>query len=343
MIRLHNALWPGLVGKVPGTHEPPLSLERMLDLTVAARVDGRGFDGVDLFLGQPHVDIGACEDDIRRLAERIAARGLRVGTLVAPVWPSAGGGRALGDAGERQRFVAAVTGACRFGRILDDHGVRVDRLIRIDSAADAGEFASDPAGHRQRIIATFAEAAAVAADAGQCLAAEGEVCWAGMATWRDMLAILEGVGRPEALGFQADLAHTYFYLVGAAGDPLVADPTDPAEFAAGYARMVAALGPWTVDLHIAQTDGTLHGGGDHAPTGRHCPPEDPRGRLDVVACARRWLLDDRGVPRPAIRHLCWDGCLFPNAVLEDPVTWTAVLALMQAVAPGTLVAEGVHS
>ncbi len=334
MIRLHNALWPGLVGKVPGTLEAPLGLDQMLGLTSAARVDGRGFDGVDLFLGQPHVDPYANEDDLRRLADRIAALGLRIGTLVAPVWPSAGGGRALGDAAERRRFVAAVAAACRVGRILDDHGVRADRLIRIDSAADAGEFVTDPAGHRRRIIATFAEAAAVAADAGQCLAAEGEVCWAGMATWRDMLAILEGVGRPEALGFQADLAHTYFYLVGAVGDPLVADPSDPEDCAAGYGRLVEALGPWTVDLHIAQTDGTLYGGGDHAPTGRHSPPGDPRGRLDVVACARRWLLDDRGQPRPAIRHLCWDGCLFPNAVLEDAATWTAVLSLMQAVTHG---------
>ena len=340
MIRLHNALWPGLVGKVPGSSEPPLSLDRMLALTTAAQVDGRGFDGVDLFLGLPHVDPQADEGELRRLADRIAAHGLRVGTLVAPVWPSAGGGRALGDRAEQERFIAAVAAACRVARILDDHGVRADRLIRIDSAADAGEFAADPTGYRRRIIATFAEAADVAADAGQCLAAEGEVCWAGMGTWRDMLALLEGVGRPDALGFQADLAHTYFYLVGALGDSLVQDPDNPAEFAEGYARLVAALGPWTVDLHIAQTDGTLHGGGDHAPTGRHSPPGDPRGRLDIVACARQWLLDERGRPRPAIHHLCWDGCLFPNAVLEDPATWTAVLKTMRSVLPVALTEKG---
>ena len=46
---LHNAMWPGLVGKGPGA-EPPIDLDTMLDLTAAAEVDGVKFDGVDLFL-----------------------------------------------------------------------------------------------------------------------------------------------------------------------------------------------------------------------------------------------------------------------------------------------------
>ena len=35
-MKLHNAMWPGLVGKEPGTDHPPISLEHMLELTVAA-------------------------------------------------------------------------------------------------------------------------------------------------------------------------------------------------------------------------------------------------------------------------------------------------------------------
>ena len=46
--KLHNAMWPGLVGK--GEDEPPISLDKMLDMTQAAEVDGIKFDGVDLFL-----------------------------------------------------------------------------------------------------------------------------------------------------------------------------------------------------------------------------------------------------------------------------------------------------
>ena len=36
---LHNAMWPGLVGKGPDS-EPPIDLDTMLDLTAAADVDG---------------------------------------------------------------------------------------------------------------------------------------------------------------------------------------------------------------------------------------------------------------------------------------------------------------
>ena len=35
--------------------EPPIDLDTMLDLTAAAEVDGVKFDGVDLFLFDPHV------------------------------------------------------------------------------------------------------------------------------------------------------------------------------------------------------------------------------------------------------------------------------------------------
>ena len=95
---LHNAMWPGLVGKGPDS-EPPIDLETMLNLTAAASVDGVRFDGVDLFLSLPHTDIDSSDDDLARLADSIAAKGLRAGSLVAPVWPPTGGGSAMGDAG----------------------------------------------------------------------------------------------------------------------------------------------------------------------------------------------------------------------------------------------------
>ena len=39
--KLHNATWPGLVGKEPGTDHPPIDLDTMLDDTAKAEVDGR--------------------------------------------------------------------------------------------------------------------------------------------------------------------------------------------------------------------------------------------------------------------------------------------------------------
>ena len=56
--KLHNAMWPGLVGKGPGS-EPPIDLDTMLKLTAAARFDGGKFEGVDLFLADPHTSINS--------------------------------------------------------------------------------------------------------------------------------------------------------------------------------------------------------------------------------------------------------------------------------------------
>ncbi len=85
--KLHNAMWPGLVGKGTGDgQEPPISLERMLELTAAATVNGEKFDGIDYFLFLPHTDPDASDAELHRIAELIASYGFSVGSLVAPVW-----------------------------------------------------------------------------------------------------------------------------------------------------------------------------------------------------------------------------------------------------------------
>ncbi len=83
---------------------------------------------------------------------------------------------------------------------------------RPSSASTSGERI--PQANTSEIAETFREAAKIAADHGERLAAEGEICWAGMHSWKDMLDLLEAVGMPETVGFQADLAHTYLYLLG---------------------------------------------------------------------------------------------------------------------------------
>src|SRR6266487_3658947 len=57
---LHNAMWPGLVGKGPDS-EPPIDLDTMIGLTAAAEVNGVKFEGVDLFLFDPHVNIDSSD------------------------------------------------------------------------------------------------------------------------------------------------------------------------------------------------------------------------------------------------------------------------------------------
>lgn len=328
-LRLHNAMWPGLVGKGDGEgQEPPISLERMLELTAAAEVNGAKFEGVDYFLFHPHTDPDASEDELKRIADLIAGKGLKIGSLVAPIWPGTVGDTAMGDDEAQGKFVLAVEKACRIAKIFNERGVRDGGVIRIDSAEFGVEkWRENTETNTKRIADTFRKAAAVAKDNGERLAAEGEICWAGMHSWKDMLDLLEEVGMPETVGFQADLAHTYLYLMGynAPEHALLQDGYSEEEFWAAYEKMTDALRPWTIDFHVAQNDGTVHGAGSHDKTGRHCPADDPNGKLDITKCSQYWLKD---APARGIRHICWDGCMFPNAMLEKQDTWNTILEAM---------------
>jgi sugar phosphate isomerase/epimerase len=328
--KLHNAMWPGLVGKGPDS-EPPIDLDTMLDLTEAAEVDGIRFDGVDLFLASPHTDIDSTPDQIAKLAENIAGRGFIVGSLVAPVWPGAGGGSAMGSAAERRSFVTQVRKACAIGKQLRDLGVRQYGVVRIDSACSPADWANDPAGNSKTIAETFRESCVVAEDYGERLAAEGEICWGGMHSWKRMLELLELVNRPKTLGFQADMAHTLLYTLGCNAPedrvlPEDYDWVDRDRLYAALEEMASALRPWMIDFHVAQNDATVKGAGSHDKTGRHCLPADPNGKLDIVRAAGIWL---RG--KPQVDHICWDGCMFPNATMHKPETWRSILQTMIAV------------
>jgi sugar phosphate isomerase/epimerase len=327
--KLHNAMWPGLVGKGTGEgQEPPISLDRMLELTATANVNGQKFDGIDYFLFHPHTDPDASDVDLRRIADKIASHGFTVGSLVAPIWPGTVGDSAMGTPVQRAKFILSVKKACRIAKIFNEHGVRQYGVIRIDSAEfGVARWRENPESCTKTIAATFREAAIIAAAHGERLAAEGEICWAGMHSWKDMLNLLETVDMPGSLGFQCDLAHTYLYLLGynAPECALVKDGYSDAEFWDAYKVMTDKLRPWTIDFHVAQNDGHVHGAGSHDKTGKHCPADDPNGKLDIVKCSGYWLQDaaERG-----IRHICWDGCMFPNATLENPKTWNTILDTM---------------
>jgi len=333
--KLHNAMWPGLVGKGPDS-EPPIDLDTMLNLTAAAEVDGVKFEGVDLFLFDPHVSIDAGDDDLSRLADKIRAKNLAIGSIVAPVWLPTGGGSAMGGAEERKGFVGQVRKACRIGGKLRELGIRPYGIIRIDSAASPADWAADPAGNSKLIAQTFREACAVAEDHGERLAAEGEICWGGMHSWKNMVHLLEMVDRPKTIGFQADMAHTLLFTLGynAPEDrilPPFYDWKQPAVLQAALQTLTTALRPWTIDFHVAQNDATVKGSGSHDKTGHHCLPTDPNGKLDIVRDAGYWMRDEKGQPSRAFRHICWDGCMFPNAVMMQPETWNDILATMIAV------------
>ena len=334
--KLHNAMWPGLVGKGSPGAEPCLDLDTMLDLTAKAEVKGVKFDGVDIFLFDPHVNIDSSDDDLKKLADKVAAKGFVIGSVVAPIWPPTGGGSAMGGEEDRKKFVEQVRKGCRIARKLRELGIRPYGIVRIDSASGVGDWDKDPKGNTKRIAQTFREAATVAEDHGERLAAEGEICWGGMHSWKEMVRLLELVDRPQTVGFQADMAHTLLYTMGynAEKDALLPpgyDWKNQKLLDGALKKLTAALRPWTIDFHVAQNDGTVHGSGSHDKTGRHCQVNDPNGRLDIPHHAGYWLRDEKGQLTKSVLHLCWDGCMFPNAVMQKQETWNNILAAMIAV------------
>jgi hypothetical protein len=334
--KLHNAAWPGIVGKGAPDSEPIIALDTLLKLTANARAGSHRFDGIDLFITAPHFPIDADKGEVRRMSDHIASYGLKVGSFVAPIWGGAGGGSAMGSADDRARFLTQVRRACAIGQQMREIGIRPTGGIRVDSSTGVGDWDKDPVGGTKLIAETFREAGKIAQDHGEIIVAEGEICWGGMHSWRENVQLLEMVGMPGVVGYQADMAHSMLFVLGANSEkdrllPADFDWSDKAALDSAYKQVADALRPWTLDFHVAQNDGTTFGSGDHEKTGRHCQIDDPNGRLDVTKHAGYWLRDDKGALTRKMRHICWDGCMFPNAVMESRDTWNKILAAMVAV------------
>src|SRR5688500_5437726 len=182
-------MWPGVVGKGAGDGEPIIPLDTLLELTANAEVDGQKFDGVDLFITAPHFDVDSDKDAVKRMADKIAGYGLKVGSFVAPIWGGAGGGSAMGSEEERRKFLTQVRKACAIGQEMRALGIRPTGGIRIDSSTGVEAWDKDPEGNTELIAETFSEAGRIAQDYGEFVVAEGEFFGGGMQFWREMVKL----------------------------------------------------------------------------------------------------------------------------------------------------------
>ena len=319
----------------------PDKTEPVVDKNTGAKsyviqVNGQKFDGIDVFLFAPHFDFDGGDSAVDALAEKVSSRDLVVGSIVAPIWEPTNGGSCIGDDASRKQYLGQIKKACEYASKLREKGVRPTGIVRVDTGCPVTEWVKDIEGNQKKIIETFKEAADIAESYGEKLGAEGEICWGGMHSWKRMLELLEGVGRPETFGFQADMAHTLLYAIGynAPEDALLPqgyDWQDKSVLDEALKQLTSKLRPWLIDFHVAQNDATVFGEGSHDKTGRHCVPNDPNGKLDIAHHAGFWLRGEKGELTKSCQHICWDGCMFPNNVIENQQTHNDILAAMLSV------------
>ena len=275
----------------------------------------------------------------RRLADKARTRNLEIGTVVAPVYPGTGGGSADGQrggpravprpgpqgvprrAGGSANWAFGPTAWCGSTRpAASRHGREDPRRQPEADRRDVPRGLQDRRGSRRaagrRGRNLLGRHAQLAADDCNC--------------WRWSTARKRWVSRPTC-------RHSLLYLLGynAPDDALLPqdfDWDDQASFDDAYAgphRSAAAVddrlprGPerrHRARLRLARQD--------RPPLPGRRPERQARHRAATPAIGSATAAGR--CPRD-FRHICWDGCMFPNAVMMKRETWNDMLRAMVAV------------
>ena len=240
---------------------------------------------------------------MKKLADKVArarARG-RLGRRAG----LAADRRRLGDGYEgegRKNFLEQVRKGCRIAKSFASWASARTASSGSTRPAASADWAKDPEATRRRSPRLSSRPPTIAKDHGERLAAEGEICWGGMHSWRTMVDLLERVGEPEDLGFQADMAHTLLYTLGenAPEDRILPEglrlerQADPRRSPENADRTRCAPGrststsPRTTPPSSARARTTT--------PAAIAWPTDPNGKLDIPHHAGFWLRDDAGKP-----------------------------------------------
>ena len=295
--KLHNAAWPGVVGKGEGS-EPAIPLDTMLDLTAAAEVDGIKFDGVDLFLFAPHVDIDSSDDDLKTLADKVKTRGTddRLGRRpdLAPDRGRSGDGRGGRADQVPQAGPLRVAGSRQKLREL---GVRPYGVVRFDSATGVGGLV----GRSRRVIRPgsprpSSRPARSPATTASGSPPRGKSAGAGCTRGDRWSTSSNGWASPRPSDFRPTwrIPCSTPWARTPPTDRILPDKfdwKDRATLDSALRTLTTALRPWTIDFHVAQNDATVFGSGSHDHTGSALPGDRPQRQARHPA--RRRILAPR--------------------------------------------------
>ena len=305
----------------------------MLDLTAAAEVDG-----VQVRRRRPVPLRSAHRHRRDRRRSQAAGRQHRRGAA----WWSARSSRRSGrrpaaarrwaSDEERKKFLTQVEKACRDrpDAARARHPPVRRRPHRL--GGQPGDWAATRRATRRRSPRPSAQAARHRRDHGERLAAEGEICWGGMHCWRHIVELLERSGGPKTRRLPGRHgAHAALHArrqrargSAAAGGLRLVGPGDARRRAQDNDRRAAALDdrfPRRPERRArsrarARTTRPAATACRSIPTASSTSSSTP-----ASGCATT-----SGKLDAAVEHICWDGCMFPNAVMTKPQTWNDVLA-----------------
>jgi hypothetical protein len=318
--KLHNAMWPGIVGKGAGRQRADHRAR------YAARTDRQRRSRRAEVRRRRPVHHRSAFRHRQRCRRRSSAcrphRELRPqGRLLRRAdLGRAGGGSAMGDADERKRFLTQVEKGLRSASRCARSASARPAGIRIDSSTGVEDWDKDPEGNTKKIAETFREAGKIAQDHGEFIVAEGEICWGGMHSWRENVKLLEMVNMPDVVGYQADMAHSMLFVLGANAEkdrscpPTTTGATRPRSMPPTRRSPTrCAPGPRFPRRPERRHDVRLRRPRKDRPALPGRRPERPAryGQARRLLAARR-----EGNLTKRMRHICWDGCMFPNAVME---------------------------
>ena len=300
-------MWPGLVGKGGPDAEPPIDLDTMLDLTAAAEVDG-----VEVRRRRPVPVRSARQHRLDRRRPQAAGRQDRARRTSWSARSSRRSGRRPAAARrwasdeERKQFLdAGAQGLPHRPEAARDSASAATASSASTRPPARRDWAKDPAGNTKKIAETFREAGRHRRRSRRAARRRRrDLLGRHAQRGSDMVELLEHGRPPEDASASRPTWPTRCSTRWATTRPRIAscpqdfDWTDRRRSTTRCKKLTDALRPWTIDFHVAQNDGDRHGSGSHDKTGRHCLPNDPNGKLDIVKHAGYWLRDEQGQARP---------------------------------------------